>query len=53
MRKIIFIAASILFLTGFYACDKGDSSANYGFAYIYMPQATIKVFSAGLVQTQL
>ena len=41
MRKILFITVSILLFTGFYACEKGDSSANYGFAYIYMPQATV------------
>jgi len=41
IKKIIFIAATVLFLAGFYACDKGAGTADYGFAYIYMPQATI------------
>jgi len=40
MKKILLIAANVLFLAGFYACDKGASTADYGFAYIYMPQAT-------------
>ena len=40
MKKIVFIAATIVFLTGFYACEKGAGTDDYGFAYIYMPQAT-------------
>jgi hypothetical protein len=40
MRRIIFIAISVLFLTGFFSCEKGDGMADYGYAYIYMPQAT-------------
>ena len=40
IKKIIFLAATVLFLAGFYACDKGAGTDNYGFAYIYMPQAT-------------
>jgi len=41
INKIAFLTAISLFLAGFYACDKGDGEANYGFAYIYMPQATV------------
>ena len=40
IKKIVFLAATVLFLAGFYACDKGAGTADYGFAYIYMPQAT-------------
>jgi len=40
IKKIAFIAAIFLCLAGFYACDKGAGTADYGFAYIYMPQAT-------------
>jgi len=40
IKKIVFLAANVLFLAGFYACDKGAGTADYGFAYIYMPQAT-------------
>ena len=42
MKKIILIAAaSVLFLTGFFACEKGEGMGDYGFAYIYMPQAAV------------
>jgi len=41
MKKSIYIIVGILFLTGFYACDKSAGAADYGFAYIYMPQATV------------
>lgn len=40
MRKIILLTVTVLFLAGFSACDKNAGSADYGFAYIYMPQAT-------------
>lgn len=35
-----FLIALMLFATGFMACDGGDGDAEYGFAYLYMPQAT-------------
>ena len=41
MKKIVFIAVTVLFLTGFYACEKGAGTDDYGFTYIYMPQATV------------
>ena len=41
MRKIAYIIVGfIIFLMGFSACDKGAGMDDYGFAYIYMPQAT-------------
>ncbi|MCL1938662.1 MAG: hypothetical protein FWF52_09745 [Candidatus Azobacteroides sp.] len=39
MKKIALIITAVLFLGGFSACEKGDGTADYGFAYIYMPQA--------------
>ena len=41
MKKIVFLAVSVLFFVGFFACDKGDGMDDYGFAFIYMPQATV------------
>ena len=41
MKRIMLITISVLFLAGFSACDKGDGMDDYGFAYIYMPQATV------------
>ena len=41
MKKIVFIGVCVLFMSGFFACDKGDGAADYGFAYIYMPQAAV------------
>jgi len=41
MKKIVFITTTILFFTGFIACEKEGGTDDYGFAYIYMPQATV------------
>ena len=41
MRKIIFITIGSLFLLGFFACEKGAGMDDFGFAYIFMPQATV------------
>jgi len=41
MRKIAYIIVGFIFLTGFFACEKGAGTDDYGFAYIYMPQATV------------
>ena len=41
MRKLVLIAASVLLLAGFFACEKGEGMDDYGFAYIYMPQASV------------
>jgi hypothetical protein len=41
IKKIIFIAAAGLLLAGFFSCEKGDNLDDYGFACIYMPQATV------------
>jgi len=41
MRKIVYIIVGFVFLLGLFACEKGAGSADYGFAYIYMPQATV------------
>lgn len=40
IKKIALIAVSVLFLSGFYACEKGDGESDYGFSIIYMPQST-------------
>lgn len=39
IRKTIIIA-TVLITAAFTGCEKGDSEADYGFDYVYMPQAT-------------
>ena len=46
INKISFLSIIILFGIVFFACDKDDSSTEWGMAKIYMPQATI--FDGGL-----
>ncbi|MDR0542790.1 MAG: DUF1735 domain-containing protein [Dysgonamonadaceae bacterium] len=40
-RKLILSIAVVLSAIGFSSCEKGDGFDEYGFAYIYMPQATV------------
>jgi hypothetical protein len=40
-NRIISIGIGLLLFLGYIACEKGDGFDDYGFAYIYMPQATI------------
>ncbi|MCL1934644.1 MAG: hypothetical protein FWF53_12630 [Candidatus Azobacteroides sp.] len=40
MKKIALIIIAVLFLAGFSGCENGEGTDDYGFAYIYMPQAT-------------
>lgn len=39
IRKTVIIAA-VLITAAFAGCEKGDGEADYGFDYVYMPQAT-------------
>ena len=39
--KILYITTILFFAIGFIACNDGEGEADYGFGYIYMPQATI------------
>ncbi len=39
MKKIVFYLMMSLVALAFTACEKGDGDADYGFGYIYMPQA--------------
>lgn len=39
--KIFYIITVLFFAIGFVACNDGEGDADYGFGYIYMPQATI------------
>jgi hypothetical protein len=41
MNKIWIAFLLLLGTAGFSACSKGDGTADYGFTYIYMPQATV------------
>lgn len=38
--KMYALMAMLLFAIGFVGCDGGDGDLDYGFAYLYMPQAT-------------
>ena len=40
-RKIYILAVTVLLSLGFTACEKGEGEDDYGFAYLYMPQATV------------
>lgn len=39
--KIFYMVTAIFLAIGFIACNNGDGDADYGFGYIYMPQATV------------
>ena len=39
--KILYIVTTLFLAIGFIACNDGEGEADYGFGYIYMPQATI------------
>jgi len=41
MKRIVLITVTVLFLAGFSACEKNDGMDDFGFACIYMPQATV------------
>jgi hypothetical protein len=40
-NKLFFIVTIILYSFGFLSCDEGEGFDDYGFGYIYMPQATV------------